>query len=132
VEEWTAERDAASRVLLEAEEPDDCPGKCSIAMSVVDRNLIYKWFRHPLIPDAEQYLGRTAESFLPPDQAAELNARRRRVLDTGIGSRHEICLVCMRRSAEIGRNLFLRRFTYEKRRIPITRDLINSVSTNAA
>lgn len=94
VEDRTKELSATARTLRESEARVGIALRnAPITISMVDRNLRYTWFYHPLLPDSEQYIGKPAEYFLPPGDAARVNAARRRVLDTGVGTREEIRLV---------------------------------------
>lgn len=91
VQTRTAELDTVHDVLRESEERVRMVlKKAPIAMSMVDRDLCFKWFYHPLIPHAEQYIGKTVEAFLSPGEAAEVNGLRRQVLETGTGARKEL------------------------------------------
>ncbi len=85
------ERERIARALRESEERFRVALKG--APTVVfnqDRELRYTWINSPVLSWAEQgYLGRTDEEILGGDEGARLSAIKRKVLETGVGSRTE-------------------------------------------
>jgi PAS domain S-box-containing protein len=57
-----------------------------------DRDLRYRWVfpQHPEFPDHN--IGKTDDELLPPGEGAQLTSLKRRVLETGVGSREEITI----------------------------------------
>ncbi len=56
-----------------------------------DRDLRYTWMYNPQLPRAvSEYLGKTSDEIFDPEDAARITEVRRRVLETGVGSRHEM------------------------------------------
>lgn len=93
VRERTAELDSANRILRESEERLNVALRnAPISMSIVDRNLCYKWLHHPLLKQPEKFLGKKSGSFLPAAEADHLNSIRRQVIQTGVGVRQEFPL----------------------------------------
>jgi PAS domain S-box-containing protein len=56
-----------------------------------DRDLRYTWMYNPQLPrSASEYLGKTPDEVFGPEEAARFTEVRRRVLETGVGVRHEM------------------------------------------
>jgi formate hydrogenlyase transcriptional activator len=86
------ERKRTEEALRQSEERFRVALKNSpIAVFNQDRDLRYTWMYNSQIPfpDGEQ-LGRSVAELFDPDAAARITEVRRRVLETGVGERHEI------------------------------------------
>ncbi|MBP2313235.1 sensor histidine kinase [Azospirillum soli] len=85
-------RAAMARALRESEERFRLALRHSrVAVFSQDRNLRYIWMYNPQTPrPAEVYIGRTHADLYSPEDAAKLDAAKRPVLETGIGSRQEV------------------------------------------
>lgn len=93
VRERTSELDASNRELREtAERLKMTWMNTPIHLSMVDRNMRYHWLYNRLLPDPEKYVGKGAESFLPPNEAARFEAAEDSVMQSGLGTREEILL----------------------------------------
>ncbi len=58
-----------------------------------DQNLRYQWIHNPHgVQTAEEMLGKSDYQLFPASTAEQLTAIKRRVLETGISSREEVCL----------------------------------------
>ena len=55
-----------------------------------DRDLRYTWMYNPTVPQASGYLGKTPFDLFGPEEAERMAEVRRRVLDTGVGVRHDV------------------------------------------
>ncbi len=66
-----------------------------IAVYNLDRDLRYTWMYNPQLPlPVSEQLGKTATDLFSPEEAARITEVRRRVLETGVGSRDEIQVTC--------------------------------------
>jgi PAS domain S-box-containing protein len=64
-----------------------------IAVFNQDRDLRYTWMYNPHVPGAAQgHVGQTPVEFFGPEEGERIEAVRRRVLETGVGARHEVVL----------------------------------------
>ena len=58
-----------------------------------DRDLRYTWMYNPQLPGpARGHMGQTPVEFFGPEEGERIEAVRRRVLETGVGARHEVVL----------------------------------------
>ena len=85
-------RAAMARALRESEERFRLALRHSrVAVFSQDRNLRYIWMYNPQAPrPAEVYIGRTHADLYSPEDAAKLDAAKRPVLETGVGTRQEV------------------------------------------
>ncbi len=86
------ERQRTDRALRQSEERFRVALKHSpIAVYNLDRDLRYTWVHNPQIPQpASEQLGKTAADLFEPEEATRITEARRRVLETGVGVRHEM------------------------------------------
>jgi PAS domain S-box-containing protein len=62
-----------------------------IAVYNLDRDLRYTWMYNPRLPrPVSEQVGKTAHEIFDPEEAARITEVRRRVLETGVGVRHEM------------------------------------------
>ena len=85
------ERKRAEDALRQSEERFRVALKHSpITVFNQDRDLRYTWMYNPQLPwPASEALGKTVGEIFDPAEAARMTEVRRRVLDTGVGMRHE-------------------------------------------
>jgi transcriptional regulator with PAS, ATPase and Fis domain len=97
------ERKRTEEALRQSEERFRVALKHSpIAVFNQDRDLRYTWMYHPLISrPVGDAVGKTTEEFFSPEEAERVAKVRRRVLETGVGMRHEVQI------ADGGRTLYL-------------------------
>src|SRR4030088_3057901 len=55
-----------------------------------DRDLRYTWLHNSEFPEPGSYLGKTLTEFVGPEEGERVAGIRRRVLETGVGVRHEV------------------------------------------
>jgi formate hydrogenlyase transcriptional activator len=86
------ERRRAEEALRQSEERFRVAIKNSpIAVFNQDRDLRYTWMYNPRLGrTADEMLGKTTQSFVDQEQGKRITEVRRRVLETGVGARHEI------------------------------------------
>ncbi len=90
------ERKRTEEALRQSEERFQVALKHSpIAVFNQDRDLRYTWMYNPQLPlPMSEQLGKTATDLFSPEEAARITEVRRRVLETGVGSRDEIQVTC--------------------------------------
>ena len=86
------ERRQAEEALRQSEERFRVALKHSpIAVFNQDRDLRYTWMYNPQVPGlARGHLGKTPCEFFGPEEGGRITEVRRRVLETGVGARHEV------------------------------------------
>jgi PAS domain S-box-containing protein len=86
------ERKRAEEALRQSEERFRVALKSSpTAVFNQDWDLRYTWMYNPQLPrTVSEYLGKTSDEIFDPEEAARITEVRRRVLETGVGSRHEM------------------------------------------
>jgi len=87
-------RAAMARMLRESEERFRLALRHSrVAVFSQDRELRFIWMYNPQVPiPAERFIGRTHAEIYAPEDAVALDALKRRVLETGRGTRQEVRL----------------------------------------
>jgi PAS domain S-box-containing protein len=85
------ERKKAEEALRQSEERFRVALKNSpISVFNQDRDLRYTWMYNPTVSAASGYLGKTPFDLFGPEEAERMAEVRRRVLDTGVGVRHDV------------------------------------------
>jgi PAS domain S-box-containing protein len=85
------ERKKAEEALRQSEERFRVALKNSpISVFNQDRDLRYTWMYNPTVSQASGYLGKTPFDLFGPEEAERMAEVRRRVLDTGVGVRHDV------------------------------------------
>jgi PAS domain S-box-containing protein len=85
------ERKKAEDALRQSEERFRVALKHSpISVFNQDRDLRYTWMYNPTVSEASGYLGKTPFDLFGPEEAERMAEVRRRVLDTGVGVRHDV------------------------------------------
>ena len=86
------ERKRAEEALRQSEERFRVTLKGSpVVVANQDRNLVYTWAHNPrLLPPLEDLIGKTHEDLFPPETALRLTEIKRRVLETGKGTREAV------------------------------------------
>jgi PAS domain S-box-containing protein len=85
------ERKKAEEALRQSEERFRVALKNSpISVFNQDRDLRYTWMYNPTVSEASGYLGKTPFDLFGPEEAERMAEVRRRVLDTGVGVRHDV------------------------------------------
>jgi PAS domain S-box-containing protein len=85
------ERKKAEEALRQSEERFRVALKNSpISVFNQDRDLRYTWMYNPTVSEASGYLGKTPFDLFGPEEAERMAEVRRRVLDTGVGARHDV------------------------------------------
>ncbi len=86
------ERKRTEEALRQSEERFRVALKHSpIAVYNLDRDLRYTWMYNPQLPrPVSEQLGKTAADLFSREEAARITEVRRRVLETGVGARHEV------------------------------------------
>ena len=89
------ERKRAEEALRQSEERFRVAIRNSpITVFNLDRDLRYTWMYNPQLPGRmSDHLGRTQGEFYSPEDAERITEIRRRVLETGVGTRHETQIV---------------------------------------
>jgi PAS domain S-box-containing protein len=88
------ERKRAEEALRQSEERFRVALKSSpTAVFNQDRNLRYTWMYNPQLPlSVNDYLGKTVAEVFDPEEAERIAEVRQRVMETGVGVRHELPL----------------------------------------
>src|SRR6266853_5452230 len=85
------ERKKAEEALRQSEERFRVALKHSpISVFNQDQDLRYTWMYNPTVSQASGYLGKTPFDLFGPEEAERMAQVRRRVLDTGVGVRHDV------------------------------------------
>jgi len=86
------ERKRTEEALRQSEERFRVALKNSpIAVYNLDRDLRYTWMYNPQLPrPVSEQVGKTADEIFDPEEAVHITEVRRRVLETGVGVRHEM------------------------------------------
>ena len=86
------ERKRTEEALRQSEERFRVALKNSpISVYNLDRDLRYTWMYNPQLPrPVSEQVGKTADEIFDPEEAAHITEVRRRVLETGVGVRHEM------------------------------------------
>jgi formate hydrogenlyase transcriptional activator len=90
------ERKRAEEALRQSDERFRVALKNSpIAVFNQDRDLRYTWMYNSQLPfSGSEKLGKTPADLFDPEEAARIMEVRRRVLETGVGARHEVQVTC--------------------------------------